>query len=298
MIRLTKSSLIMKGGTFMKIAVVTDSSCDVNKATIEKYNIRVIPLQVVYKDKSYRDGIEINTDLIMQNIDEEIPKTSLPLHSDVCNLMEKLKEENYTHILFILISSGLSGTYNMVKSAVEPYRTDFTIELIDSKMLSRCLGSAVIEAAKMAKITEDFQKSVDRAKEVLSNTIGFFTVDTLKYLKKGGRISRFEGGLASVLDIRPIIGINEDGAYYPAAKVRGRNKSLKTMFDLVEKYVKGKEKVSVVVVQAGALEEAEELVRKFKNMVNVVFTHIELLSPTLSIHVGAGGIGITAWWEK
>ncbi len=280
-----------------KIAIVTDSGSDIQPDVAEKYNIKVVPLQVVYKDRVLRDGIDADSEYVLQHLEEEIPKTSLPLSSDVVSVFEELQRGEYTHILMIHISSALSGTYQMIRNFAEDYKQYFKIEVIDSKFLSMALGHSVIEAAKEVMRSNDFQKAIDRVSYVLKNTAGFFTVDTLKYLKKGGRISKFEGTLASMLDIRPVIGIAEDGSYYPAAKVRGRKRSLNAMFDLVMEKIKDKKAVVASAVHTMSVDDAKKLLERFLAGGNITESGIVSIGPTLSVHMGIGGVGICVWWE-
>ncbi len=280
-----------------KIAIVTDSGSDIQPEVAEKYNIKVVPLQVVYKDRVLRDGIDADSEYVLQHLEEEIPKTSLPLSSDVVSVFEELQRGEYTHILMIHISSALSGTYQMIRNFAEDYKQYFKIEVIDSKFLSMALGHSVIEAAKEVMRSNDFQKAIDRVSYVLKNTAGFFTVDTLKYLKKGGRISKFEGTLASMLDIRPVIGIAEDGSYYPAAKVRGRKRSLNAMFDLVMEKIKDKKAVVASAVHTMSVDDAKKLLERFLAGGNITESGIVSIGPTLSVHMGIGGVGICVWWE-
>ncbi len=280
-----------------KIAIVTDSGSDIQPDVAEKYNIKVVPLQVVYKDRVLRDGIDADSEYVLQHLEEEIPKTSLPLSSDVVSVFEELQRGEYTHILMIHISSALSGTYQMIRNFAEDYKQYFKIEVIDSKFLSMALGHSVIEAAKEVMRSNDFQKAIDRVSYVLKNTAGFFTVDTLKYLKKGGRISKFEGTLASMLDIRPVIGIAEDGSYYPAAKVRGRKRSLNAMFDLVMEKIKDKKAVVASAVHTMSVDDAKKLLERFLAGGNITESGIVSIGPTFSVHMGIGGVGICVWWE-
>lgn len=281
-----------------KIAIVTDSGSDITKETAAAHQIKIVPLQVLYRDRVWKDRVDVEPDYVLQHLEEEIPKTSLPLRSDVVAVLEELKKEGYTHVLMIHMSSALSGTYQLICNVAEDYRSDFErIEVIDSKYLSMVEGHCVIEAAKEAQRSKDFQKTVDRAKQILKNSIGFFTVDTLRYLKAGGRISRFEGTLASLLDIKPIIGLDEQGYYYPAAKVRGRRRSLSAMLKLVEEKVKDKTNLVVSTVYTGSPAEAKMLLQQFVQGKKISYASVVPIGSSLSVHMGIGGIGICVLWE-
>ncbi len=114
-----------------KIAIVTDSSCDIPKEMMEEHQIHMLPLKIIYKDQEYRDRVEISPEEIYKRFSEEVPTSSLPSPEDTHILLEKLASEGYTHVIGIFISSGLSGTYNMVRTVASDME-NLTIELIDS----------------------------------------------------------------------------------------------------------------------------------------------------------------------
>ncbi|MGO1818677.1 MAG: DegV family protein, partial [Senegalia sp. (in: firmicutes)] len=195
-----------------KIALITDSTCDLPKEIIDEYNIKIMPLKVIYSDGEYKDKVDIQPEDIYKRFSEEVPKTSLPSLGDCIDLFEKLKSEGYTHLIVTTISSGLSGTINMMKNAKNTVE-DLEIEIIDSKSLSMGLGYPVLEGAKELKRTNDYVKTIERIKEVITKTDTFYVVETLEYLKKGGRIGRVEGTIGELLKIKPIISINKEGIY-------------------------------------------------------------------------------------
>lgn len=164
-------------------------------------------------------------------------------------------------------------------------------EVVDSKALSLGLGIPVIEAAKEREQSNDFAKVVERAKSVISGTRAYFVVKTLEYLKKGGRIGKVEGTIGDILQIKPIISINEDGIYYTYKKVRGRAKSIKELRELVAEKAKDK-LIKVAVVHGNAMEEAKELLEEIKSLKNVRETFFGQISPVLVVHTGPGLVGV------
>lgn len=273
-----------------KIALVTDSTCDLPGKIINKYDIKIMPLKVIYSDGEYKDKIDIEPEDIYQRFSEEIPKTSLPLLGDCIALFESLKSEGYTHLIVTTISSGLSGTINMMKNAKNTVE-GLEIEIIDSKSLSMGLGYPVLEGAKELEKTNDYTKTIQKIKDVISKTDTFYVVETLEYLKKGGRIGRVEGTIGELLKIKPIISINEDGVYYTYKKVRGRNRSIKVIYDIVKERA-SKSKINVAVAHGNAYDEAMGLLDNIKKIKNVVETTFTQISPVLVVHTGPGLIGV------
>jgi DegV family protein with EDD domain len=210
----------MRSDSVSKIAIVSDSTSDLTLETREKYNIRILPLRVIYTDGEYKDRVDITPEEIYARFKEEIPTTSLPSPQDTMDLLNQLKQEDYTHVIIVTISSGISGTMNMIRNIADSFE-GLSFEIIDSKSLTMGAGFAIIEGSKELERTNDFEKTVNRIKEVLSKTKVYYVVKTLEYLKKGGRIGKVEGTIGELLNIKPIIAINEDGVYYSYKKVRG-----------------------------------------------------------------------------
>lgn len=275
-----------------KIALVTDSSCDIGDDLLKYYNIHMVPLKIIYKDREYSDRLEITPDEVYNNLEHEVPTTSLPQMSDVFSLFNKLKEEGFTHIISVNISSGLSGTYDMIKSAAQEFK-DIVIEVIDSNALSMGLGYPVLEAARGISNLVEFNKIVDKVREAINNTSVYFVVATLDYLRKGGRIGHVAGIVGELLSVKPIISIGDDGKYFTFAKARGRNQSLSKLFEIVkEKAASISGKFEVAVLHGGAEEEATSLLQKIKELPNIDKTFLGQISPVLGVHTGPGLIGV------
>ncbi|HYE81981.1 MAG TPA: DegV family protein [Clostridia bacterium] len=273
-----------------KIAIVSDSTSDLTLETIEKYNIRILPLRVIYTDGEYKDRIDITPEEIYSRFKEEIPTTSLPSPQDTTDLFNHLKQEGYTHAIIVTISSGISGTMNMIRNIADSFE-GMIFEIIDSKSLTMGAGFAIIEGAKELEKDNDFENTINRIKEVLKNTKVYYVVKTLEYLKKGGRIGKVEGTIGELLNIKPIISINEDGVYYSYKKIRGRSRSIEELLDIIKE--KAKETlVNIAVAHGDAYDEAQELLKKVKQLRNIKETVFTQISPVLVVHTGPGLIGI------
>lgn len=274
-----------------KVAVVTDSTCDLSKKILEEREIGFLPLKIIYKDKEYRDRVNIKPQEVYENFSKEIPTTSMPGPEEIREKYLEFKEKGYTHIISIHISSGLSGTYDtckMVSNDIE----GLTVELVDSKMLSMGLGRLVLYAKDLIDGGEyNFESILDKVHEKKDNIEIYFVVETLKYLKKGGRIGKVRGTIAELLNIKPIISIDEEGQYFTFDKVRSRKKSIIRLIGIA------KEKINegicyVDVMHADAKEEAEEILEKLKKLPNVKETLLGEISPAMVVHAGPGLIGI------
>lgn len=273
-----------------KIAIVSDSTSDLTLETIKKYNIKILPLRVIYTDGEYKDRVDITPEEIYARFNEEIPTTSLPSPQDTVDLFNQLKQEGYTHVIVVTISSGISGTMNMIRNITDSFE-GLSFEIIDSKSLSMGSGFAIIEGAKELERTNDLGKTVNRIKAVLNNTKIYYVVKTLEYLKKGGRIGKVEGTIGELLNIKPIISMNEDGVYFSFKKVRGRSRSIEELLEIIKE--KAREKlVNIAVAHGDAFEEAQDLLKKIKELKNIKETVFTQISPVLVVHTGPGLIGV------
>ena len=278
-----------------KIALVTDSTSDLNHDEIKKYNIHVLPLKIVYKDREYTDRVDISPDEVYNNMEVEVPTTSLPSIEDIERLFIKLKGEGYTHVIAVTISTGLSGTYNSVRLVSENH-PEMTFEVFDSRALTLGAGAIVLECGEMINSGKDFEEIVEELPKLRDRIIVYYVLDTLKYLIKGGRIGRVSGSIGELLNLKPIISINKEGVYYTYTKVRGRKQSISKIFDIVKETLDEK-KAKVWVLHGGAKEEAQELYKKVLELPNIIQVGFSDISPVAGVHTGPGLIGVTIMTE-
>ncbi|WP_195245523.1 DegV family protein [Clostridium celatum] len=268
-----------------KIALITDSTCGLPVEYICKYNIHVVRLKIIYKDREYIDGITISADEVYSKIEEELPTTSMPSVQDVSDLYEKLILEGYTHAIVMPISSGLSGTINSFRLASLEYENKITSFIFDTKILSMAVGLSVIEIGKLIEEGKDFNYICNIIPKLRENTSMYFTVDTLEYLIKGGRIGKVTGSVGQLLNLKPIITMSDDGTYTNYSKVRGSKKAFNELVKLATDILdKGKGKL---VIMTGTMhEEAEKLKSILSTHKNVTFTHVGTITPAVGIHSG------------
>lgn len=275
-----------------KIAILVDSCCDVPKQFVEKYGMYVIPLKIIYKNKEYLDGVDITPEEVYQGLQDEIPKTSLPSGETIVEMFDKIKADGYEKVIAVTLSSGLSGTNNMVNLLAADYEgLDFFV--LDTKNIAVAGGYHAIQAARYIEEGMSFEKIQERLLKDIKNCKIFFVVSTLEYLQKGGRIGLVASLFGNALNLKPIISCNEDGIYYTVNKVRGRKQSISKTIDLALNYAQGHKRYNVAVCNGDAGEEAElikkELLPKLTNMDLFVEGQI---SPALGVHTGPGALGI------
>ena len=274
-----------------KIALITDSACDLTLDVLKENNVNLLPLRIIYSTGDYRDRVDISPKQVYENLEKEVPKTSLPSAQDIEDILNKLEEEGYTHVIAISISSGLSGSFNALRLALEDH-PKLTSYVYDSKILAYPQGEIVIETAKLIKAGKIFEEIIETLPKIRERVIGYFTINTLEYLKKGGRIGRVAGTVGELLNLKPIITTDENGVYYNVAKVRGRKQSLSKMTELLKGYLE-KGKCEVAVLHAGCEDEAIKYMNSLKDLPNIVSIKIAEISPALGVHGGPGLIGFS-----
>ena len=272
-----------------KIALVTDSTCDIPDKLLKEYDIKVIPLRILYKDSEYLDKVEIGPDDVYDRLKDEVPTTSLPRPQDINDTFESLKNDGFTHVLVLHLSSGLSGTGQLLKNMADDVK-DMVVKVVDSKSISMGLGIQVIEAARAAAANLSFEAVCKAADSAREHSTVHFVLDTLEYLKKGGRIGRVAGTLGQILNVKPIIFVNKEGIYETAAKVRGRKQSLEKLIEIAKSHLNVP---SMVAICHGAAEkEMKELHSALKGVPNVKELMTSHVSPVIGVHTGPGTIGI------
>ncbi len=275
-----------------RTAIVTDSSCDLSDEQLREFDIRMLSLRIVCQNAEYRDRVDLDQAAMYELLQRELPKTSLPLPEDVTSLYDGLRDEGFTDVVHLCISSGLSGTYNMARMLAEDY-TDINIRVVDSQTLSTGLGMMVLAAARALRDGSAPEEAIEKAKQVRSTQLGMFVIRTLEYLRKGGRIGLVEGVVGSILQLKPVIFVNDDGIYQTLAKARGYRNAVDTMVqETVKRFEKAK--VNLTVVHGNAAEEAQSLLERLKTTLNLGETFISPVSPVLAIHTGPGLLGIVA----
>jgi DegV family protein with EDD domain len=275
-----------------KIAILVDSCSDVPREYRERYGMYVVPLSIIYKDAEYRDGVDIQPEEVFARFAEEIPSTSLPSPATVAEVFRQIKADGYEKVIAVLISSGLSGTYELVRSfgdapeGLEAY-------YVDTKNIGIGSGFSAIRAGELIEAGLPFTEICREVEVAARNTKLFFCVSTLEYLIKGGRIGQVAGMVGTILDLKPVISCNEDGIYYTVAKARGRKKSLKLALDKAIEFAAGAEQYSITVMHGAAQSEADELLASMKTLLPEYRYAIEgQITPALVVHTGPGLIGI------
>ena len=273
-----------------QVAIVTDSTADLPDEIIEEFGIHVVPLNVRIGHESFEDRVTITPAEFMQRLttSDDFPTTSQPSVGRFQLLYNRLAEQ-YDEIVSIHISSKLSGTYQSATIARQSFQEDGPdIRVIDTLQASMGLGFPVIQAARLAQAGKSAAEIEASVNELLPRVHLTFLVDTLEYLRRGGRIGRAAEIVGSILKLKPILHV-EEGIVVPYSRTRTRARAIQGMMELVSEIPRID---SIALIYSSGTEDIDNISAMLAPLVpsgNFILTE---LSPVLSAHIGPNGIGI------
>ena len=276
-----------------KIALLTDSTADLPAPMREGKPIYVVPLTIRCEDGEYSDGVDITAEGVYERLHRgELPRTSLPEGGVVSDTLDQIRADGYERVIAVMLSSGLSGTYNMVRLQAEQ-RDDLEIAVFDSRSGSLGIGIMVLQLWEEILSGSSWDTLVrERAPHLVANTFPFFSVDTLEYLRRGGRIGRITALAGTMLSIKPIITFSDDGQLQSIAKVRGRRQVQDKILELLRARFQSGRRYNLAVANGGAPEEMAEFAARLKaEFPNYEHFWEGVMDATLSVYIGDGVIG-------
>lgn len=274
-----------------KVAILADSGCDIPKGFIEKYDIKLLGLKVIYGMEIYTDGIDIDPKTIYERFPDEIPTTSTPNSNDIINILDKIKSEGYEKVIAVCISSKLSGTFNAVRTTLEEYN-GLKSFVLDSKNISTGSGLLAMWAAVQLEKGMDFTTVTKKLEKKTSDSHVYFYMDTLDYLKAGGRIGNVTGIIGKALNLKPVISCDEEGVYKTVTMLRGSKNAVKKLVDIVRKNTTG-ENVRLSIMNGNAADKVGEVENLLKeNFSDAKIVAKKQIVASLAVHTGPGLVGI------
>lgn len=285
--------------SFRKVKVVVDSTSYIPKETLIENDISVVSLNVLLNGKSYRE-VDLENEFFYKEMNEskEIPKSSQPSVEEIKEVFTNIAKSGFD-IVGIFISSKMSGTYStahLVREMVLEEYPETRIELVDSESNCMQMGFSAIQAARAAKRGENIEKVVEEAKKVINTSKFLFVPDTLKYLKKGGRIGGASALFGTILQIKPILTV-QNGETSVYEKVRTKKKAIEVILKKVLDDMTEKGLGEVIVHHINCEEEGLDLAKRLENELKIP-VKIQSIGATIGLHVGPGSIGVAYYTKK
>lgn len=280
-----------------RIAIVTDSAVNVPAELQREYDVHVVPLKVSFGDQTYRDGADITPSRFyeMLRAASQLPTTSQPSTGDFVEVYSRLSK-GADAIVSIHLSELLSGTVKSALTARESVN-HVPIEVIDSRSASLGLGFVVMAAARAAREGGSLPDVLAAAENLIPKISVMFVVDTLKYLRMGGRIGGASALLGSALKIKPLLHLCE-GEVSPLERVRSKCRATERMLDIMAQRLEaggGDGVVHAAVAHADRADEALELKEQVESRFEPAEFYLVELTPALGTHVGPGTVGL-GWY--
>lgn len=288
----------------MKRAIIVDSGCSPTKEWIEKYNLYFMGMKVYIDGKEFTDGVDLDHEKfysLVKSADDI--HTAQPSLKEIMNIYESLLEKGYEEIVDIHFSSKMSGLFNTAQMAKNMLNVD--VKIIDTKMVS--IGASLV-ARRIVELLEDegriFEEVESKVPKIIENTFMEFTVPTLKYLIKNGRIGKAAGLAGTLMKIVPVLTV-EDAEITPLTKVRGINKAYKVMADNAFEFIKNKPyNIKIYKVHGFDNNKVQEdhvfemFMEKFEKL-NYDYELVEgRIWPTVACHSGPEVFGLAVYGEE
>lgn len=275
--------------------IVMDSGGDLPQEWLKEYDIAVVPINVHMGDEVFLENVNLNSDQFYSWVKEtgKVPKTSQPTPGQYIQLYKDIAQPGDV-ILSIHLTSKLSGTYeSAVMASREMEKEGYTVIPFDTLAGTGIQGYMCREAREMDRAGADLDQIVKRLEEIRGGTEVIFTVDSLEFAQKSGRVQMLESILASVLQIKPIITLKE-GTLAVAGKVRSRKASLEYIIQEMAQRMSGK-LINAAIIHAHDLATALEVSKHVEGILNVKELFVEELSIGIATHLGRGTVGIVAY---
>jgi DegV family protein with EDD domain len=281
-----------------KIALITDSTCDIPRELVNQYQIQVVPLTIIWGDEQFQDGVNLEADDFYERLvsDPVLPTTSQPTPQEMVSAYQKAQAAGAEEILIITISSAMSGTFTSASKATE--LMDIPVHVLDSRVNSMGLGWQVLAAARAREKGADLAAMIAAADAARSSMVLLITLDTLEYLHKGGRIGGASHFIGNILNLKPQIMVDhQSGQVEAGRRSRTRKKALADLYEDFFAQIDVTKDFRIAVLHNAAPDEAQQIVEKIKGEYQPLEILTSIVSPVLGVHTGPRAVAICGYEE-
>jgi len=276
------------------IKIIVDSTCDLPQEIMQEYDIKVMPLNVLLNGIEYRDRVDIQVEEVYAQMRKGVvPKTSQITPKEIYNMFTSHIKQA-TDFIYLAFSAAMSGTHNLAKSIQEEVAAsnpNIKMAVVDTKAGSVATGLMVLQAARLARSGIDFTTILKQIDFMVKHVEHVFAISDLEWLVKGGRINKIVGKTGSILNIKPILDV-QNGKMRVINAVRGQKKALKTVVDLVAERIKEFPDQIIGIAHADDLPAAEEVMKMLKEKIGASKFIVQKIGCVLGAHLGIGGVGV------
>lgn len=274
--------------------IFTDSTADLPKDILEKTDIKVVPMKLVIDGKTYRED-EINSSEFygMIKTSDKLPTTTQVNPQEYADCFEEFLKKGI-NVLYVCFSSALSGCYNSACIAANDLNEQYhcKVKVLDSLSASLGEGMLVYKLAMQKKNGLDFEQAIEWAEDYRLKICHLFTVDDLNHLSRSGRLSKASAFFGSMLNIKPVLHVDDEGRLVAIDKARGRRKALDSMVDKMKLYTENVKNDVVFISHGNCLDDANELAEKVKDKLGISNIIIGNITPMIGTHTGLGTLAL------
>lgn len=281
-----------------RIAIITDSTCDIPADWLKQYQITVVPMTLIFGEEQYLDGVQITAKEFYERLSNSPihPTTSQPAPEVFLEVFKKAAAEGADEIVTLVISSAMSGTYASALQAA--HQMDIPVHVHDSLNNSMGLGWQVIAAARARESGGDTVAMLAAAQKVRESMVYYISLDTIEYLAKGGRIGGAITLANSVLKIKPLIFVRPDtGTVAAGIPARSRTSALEGLYREFFRHIDTKKRMHITVLHNAAEDEARAIEEQIKNEFAPEELFISIVTPSLGAHTGSRAVALCGYSE-
>ncbi|SDD98124.1 EDD domain protein, DegV family [Paenibacillus sp. UNCCL117] len=279
-----------------QVRIVTDSTSDIPAELRKELGIEMVPLQVLFGTEAFRDAVDISPDVFYSRLagSKVSPTTSQPSPAEFLEVYQRLAEAGDGPIISLHLSSAMSGTYQSAQLAMSMLEDKADVTVYDSKSASYGFGLLAVAAAQAAKAGKSKEEILELIEKLRAGTRIYFLVDTLEYLQRGGRIGKAAALVGSLLNIKPILSIHDEGQVYSVDKVRGTKKAIGRISEMLLKDF-GDRPVHLILAYTNNQEDVRELETQLKPLLQVKSIGYTRIGSVIGTHTGPGTIAVFAY---
>jgi len=280
------------------IAIVTDSTCDLPRELIDRYQIQIVPLHLIFGETEYLDKLTIDTEQFLDLVDRssEFPTSSQP-STGLFNRTFSYLSTYYDSIIAIHVAGALSGTVSSGERAAEALEGKKQISVIDSRQISASLGLVVLRAAEAVEAGKSHDEVVSEVESYIRKSQLLVSVRTLEYFIRGGRVKPVAGALGKALNLKPIITLDAEGNAINLGKAFSVRQNVAKIVKMVERRHAESPLRSYAVVHGSNLDGAREVADKIEQAIGFPPLYVEEISPVLALHAGRGTVAVVTMQE-
>jgi DegV family protein with EDD domain len=288
-----------------RIALITDSTCDIPAEWIAQYDITVVPLTIIFGAEQYLDGVELPAQHFYERLERDsgvFPTSSQPTPKAFLEAYQQAAAKGAEEVMVITISSAMSGTIESAKRAAQEWAAQgcsTPVRILDGKSNSLGIGWQVIAAARVREAGGGWQDMLAAAERVQKDMVYYITLDTIDYLSRGGRIAEAARFLNSVLKIKPLIYVRpETGTVGASIPARSRKSAIEGLYKEYFRHFSPGQALHITVLHNNALEEAQALAERVRQEYAPKELFISIVSPVLGVHTGPRALALCGYAER